>query len=193
MHIMKNAETQSSFKNRPIEKHSFFCVFFNDATSCGFTLIELLIVIGLLGALACLILPRFQVTKTDACEQLAISEMGEIQHAFVRFYNDCMPTNTLSDWSDIGLAPLIERTGANYTFDEYDPARNRGWRGPYAAKEGDADGAPVLFDPYGDPDHKPAPYEIWQDGTNLFIRLSTNSVSVETADELKRQVTFNAE
>ena len=59
----------------------------------GFTLIELLIVIGLLGALTALVLPRLQVTKSWAVdESMAPAEMMDIRRAYAAFQADCLPT-----------------------------------------------------------------------------------------------------
>lgn len=111
--------------------------------SGGFTLIELLIVIGLLGALTALVLPRLMVTKTWAIdESMAPAEMIDIRRAYAAFQADCLPT--FADQTNFirsGLAILMTTnlTGAeNLTFPlEFDPARGKGWRGPYLQREGE--------------------------------------------------------
>jgi type II secretory pathway pseudopilin PulG len=110
-----------------------------------FTLIELLIVIGLLGALATLILPRLTATRTEAMDPIVQTEMQDIRRAFQRFYNDVMPNDDqLELFRLYGLAPLManELTGA-YTNDDsdddlikWDDDKQRGWRGPYLDPEG---------------------------------------------------------
>ena len=62
-------------------------------TEGGFTLMEMLIVIGLLGALVALILPRLTVQKTWAVDEaMSPAEMMEIRRAYAAFQADCIPT-----------------------------------------------------------------------------------------------------
>jgi len=121
----------------------------------GFTLLELLIVIGLLAALVGLVLPQFGGTRAEARDQMRVAEMHAIHEAFLRFYGDVMPTDvqltSLTNWH---FAPLLARTNAAYAYQEWDPIRNRGWRGPYMHTEGIWTNAaghvlPGLFDPAG--------------------------------------------
>ncbi len=108
----------------------------------GFTLIELLIVIGLLGALTMLVLPRLQVTKTWAVdESMAPAEMMDIRRAYAAFQADCLPTaNDMNLVGQYGLAILMTTNVAlasNWSFPlEFDPNRGKGWRGPYLQQEG---------------------------------------------------------
>jgi len=110
------------------------------ASRAGFTLIELLIVIGLLAALATLVLSNLTFTRTEALDDsLVQKELSDIQRAFQRFEADCVPRQ--DDYKLIakyGLAPLMEYdeyltgTGDEWTFpEEWDNERRRGWRGPY--------------------------------------------------------------
>ena len=118
----------------------------NAARISAFTLIELLIVIGMLGALATLVLPSLAATKTDAFDPIVQTEMQDIRMAFQRFYNDVMPNDDQLDlFRKYGLAPLLqnELTGAYDNNSDHandlvlwDPDRQRGWRGPYLEIEG---------------------------------------------------------
>jgi len=113
----------------------------------GFTLIELLIVIGLLGALATLVLSGLGASRTEAFnDALVQKELSDIQQAFQRFVLDCAPVR--SDYALIakyGLAPLMDpghggylETGDAWSFDDtWNNARGRGWRGPYLEREGE--------------------------------------------------------
>jgi len=130
-----------------------------------FTLLELLIVIGMLGALAALILPHLAVAKTEAFDPMVQTEMQDIRIAFQRFYNDVMPDETQLDlFRKYGLAPLMQsELPGIYKFAGWDSDRCRGWRGPYLESEGtrmidaNSDGQapaesgisiPVILDPY---------------------------------------------
>lgn len=103
---------------------------------------EMLIVIGLLGALTMLVLPRLQVTKTWAVdESMAPAEMMDIRRAYAAFQADCLPT--ASDRAQIaryGLAILLNATSDGvsiWSFPlQFDPQRGKGWRGPYLQQEG---------------------------------------------------------
>lgn len=108
----------------------------------GFTLLELVIVIGLLGALSMLVLPRLRVTKTWAVdESLAPSEMMEIRRAYAAFQADCLPSADDKDQiAQYGLAILMTTNVAwssAWSFPlSYEPNRGKGWRGPYLQPEG---------------------------------------------------------
>ena len=122
-----------------------------------FTLIELLIVIGLLGALTTLILPRLSMTRTEAMDPIVDKEMHDIRLAFQRFYQDVMPDDAdLEHFRLYGLAPLMTRNiNETELFDEWNYDRQRGWRGPYIDRESTrtlsgADGVPVILDPYSE-------------------------------------------
>ncbi len=121
-------------------------------------MIELLIVIGLLGALATLMLPRLTATRTDAMDPIVHKEMQDIRRAFQRFYSDVMPNDAqLEIVRTYGLAPLIAQAHAgaysSADFPSWDEAKQRGWRGPYLDAEGTRTIAgvakvPVILDPY---------------------------------------------
>ena len=152
-------------------KISAFSVFSVDKKSyrLPFTLLELLIVIGMLGALATLILPHLAVAKTEAFDPMVQTEMQDIRIAFQRFYNDVMPNEAQLDlFRKYGLAPLMQsELPGIYNFPGWDPDRCRGWRGPYLESEGtriidaNSDGQaqaesgvsiPVILDPYAKTD-----------------------------------------
>jgi prepilin-type N-terminal cleavage/methylation domain-containing protein len=127
------------------------------ATSrAGFTLIELLIVIGLLAALATIVLPSITSTRTEALDDsLVQKELSDIQRAFQRFVADCAPQqDDYKLFAVYGLAPLIRNNAADpWYFDEWDNERRKGWRGPYINVEGfvdiniavDANGIPTAY------------------------------------------------
>ncbi|NMA45135.1 MAG: hypothetical protein GX945_01085 [Lentisphaerae bacterium] len=152
-------------------KISAFSVFSVDKKSYrfAFTLLELLIVIGMLGALATLILPHLAVARTEAFDPMVQTEMQDIRIAFQRFYNDVMPNEAQLDlFRKYGLAPLMQsELPGIYSFAGWDPDRCRGWRGPYLESEGtriidaNSDGQmqaesgisiPVILDPYAKAD-----------------------------------------
>lgn len=106
----------------------------------GFTFVELLIVIGLLGALATLVLPQFQMKRGGAIDKsLAPAEMMDIRRAFAAFEADCAPTSadrTLIE--QYGLEVLMEYNDTRgWSFpDSFDYHRAKGWRGPYIEQQG---------------------------------------------------------
>jgi len=150
----------------------------------GFTLIELLIVIGLLAALATLVLSNLTVTRTEALDDsLVQKELADIQRAFQRFAADCAPKqNDYKKIAKYGLAPLMQfdeylAGGDTWTFSKWDNDRRRGWRGPYLDYEDnctinintDAFGIPVQpgQPPYGSGSKAPVistPYKADKDG-----------------------------
>jgi type II secretory pathway pseudopilin PulG len=141
----------------------------------NFSLIELLVVIGILGALATLVLPGFGDASDDAREKVATTEMREIQSAFRRFATDTLFKNSIEKMQDtvnFGLWPLMKEAQpsnitAAVTYTDYDVESGIGRRGPYLRQEGlisiTADSAnngqaknetgtveiPVIKDPYG--------------------------------------------
>jgi type II secretory pathway pseudopilin PulG len=141
----------------------------------NFSLIELLVVIGILGALATLVLPGFGDASDDARDKVATTEMREIQSAFRRFATDTLFKNSIEKMQDtvnFGLWPLMKEAQpsnitAAVTYTDYDAESGIGRRGPYLRQEGlisiTADSAnngqpknetgtveiPVVKDPYG--------------------------------------------
>lgn len=110
----------------------------------AFTIIELLIVIGLLGALAALLLSNLNFDRTDILDSSIVEkELSDIQRVFQNFYADCLPNqNDLTLITKYGLAILMEYDGYlhgddSWSFDEgWNPAKGKGWRGPYISSEG---------------------------------------------------------
>ncbi len=109
-------------------------------TRYGFTLIELLIVIGLLGGLAMLVLPRLSVDRNWAGDEaLAPSEMMAIRRAYAAFEADCVPTTVdAQKIGQYGLEILMRyESSRGWSFPgSFDPARRKGWRGPYLEAQG---------------------------------------------------------
>lgn len=144
-------------------------------TRRGFTLIELLIVIGLLGAMAVLVMPRMTASKSQAVdESMVLAEMSTIRQAFARFAADCQPTSAdFENFNTHGLAILMRSDVASLTWSfplSYEARRGKGWRGPYLESESRRDihpaqpgqppttGAvtvPVILDPRADMDSGP--------------------------------------
>lgn len=132
----------------------------------GFSLIELLIVIGLMGALAALVLPSITADKEEVVDgSMVAKEMMDIRRAFLAFEADCLPNRNDRELIGIyGLEVLMqfsEEAGKDWSFpDAFDPARKKGWRGPYLHAEGrtsiqlsggqgagTAADVPVVYDP----------------------------------------------
>jgi prepilin-type N-terminal cleavage/methylation domain-containing protein len=105
----------------------------------AFTLIELLIVIGLLAAVAMILLPNLTTNKDEVKDTIIISELADIQRAFIRFQNDCNLQNDDNDLLTVakyGVAVLIYNDN-DYGIQNWDNDQQRGWRGPYLMSEGE--------------------------------------------------------
>jgi len=118
-------------------------------TKRGLTLIELLIVIGLLGAMAVLVMPRMTANKTWAVDESMVqAEMQTIRQAFARFAADCQPTSAdLDHFNTHGLAILMRGDVASLAWSfppGYEANRGKGWRGPYLESESRRDIDPAL-------------------------------------------------
>ena len=101
---------------------------------------ELLIVIGLLGALATLVMSELSMTREESLnDALVEKELSDIQAAFQRYVADCCPgQNEYEKFAMYGLAPLVRNDSATpdpWYQEEWDSARGKGWRGPYVAYE----------------------------------------------------------
>lgn len=106
----------------------------------GFTLIELLIVIGLLGALAALLLSNLSMDRTETLDTSIVQkEIHDIRRAFQRFHADCVPDqDDCKRITKYGLEILCKCDPARgWSFPvEWDVAKGKGWRGPYIEREG---------------------------------------------------------
>ncbi len=123
-------------------------------TTSAFTLIELLIVIGLLGALATIMLPTLSVKRVESLEQVVSHDMAEIRGAFQRLYRDAVLSESdLDNVRRYGLHPLMERpdgTHGGSAIPVFDAEKQRGWRGPYVEQEGRRD-IDAALDAFGQP------------------------------------------
>ena len=104
----------------------------------AFTLIELLIVIGLLGAMATLLMSTIRVDRRSVVEDsIVLKELADIQAAFQNFAADCAlerhKNEKLNLVAQYGVTVLLENVG----FDPWDGERQVGWRGPYLLSEGE--------------------------------------------------------
>ncbi len=103
------------------------------AVRAGFTLIELLIVIGLLGALATLLLSTYSVNRTETLnDSIVQKELADIQAAFQRLEADCVLRE--EDYALVSRHGLAVLTTPGL-LPSWDADRNRGWRGPYIVAE----------------------------------------------------------
>jgi len=117
------------------------------AVPAGFTLIEMLIVIGLLGAVAMVLLTSFNIDREKTLDDSIVQkELADIQHAFHRMAADCvLQQDDYRLISRYGLAILIKHGGYLVTPDrwsfpgDWDADRGKGWRGPYVQQEGRRD------------------------------------------------------
>ncbi|MDR2392254.1 MAG: type II secretion system GspH family protein [Planctomycetota bacterium] len=146
----------------------------------GFTLIELLVVIGLLGALATIVMPQLSADREAVLDDGVVpAEMMNIRNAFSRFVADCAPGK--SDYERIGndkmggLAILWERpadSSASFPA-SWDKDRERGWRGPYLTGMGGIDRAnrrlrdPLFNNDLDGPDRRC--YLVVGDGGSLYL------------------------
>lgn len=113
----------------------------------GFTLIELLIVIGLLAALAALVLTSLSTDREEVLDSTIVQkELADIQRAFHRMNADCvLQQNDYKLISRYGLAILIKDCGYLIAPDAWSfpsgwsAERGKGWRGPYIQQEGKRD------------------------------------------------------
>jgi len=172
----------------------------------GFSLIELLIVIGLLGALATLVLPQFQVKRTEVLdEQLAPAEMMDIRRAFAAFEADCAPTSAdRALIEQYGLEILMKfEPLRSWSFPaSFDNERGKGWRGPYIERQGSrkvntvsgqpllpgGTEIPVVHDPYSDLPDDDHYYRVTKPAaeTKLNLVFIGSDGALGTADDVER-------
>jgi prepilin-type N-terminal cleavage/methylation domain-containing protein len=163
--------------------------------SLGFTLLELLIVVGLLAALAALVLPRVTARRTDVWDDsLVPQEMSRIRSAFDAFVCDCVPTsNDLVKVAASGLSILMEYdSDQDWSFpDAYDAERGKGWRGPYMTAEGTIDELPVILDPYYSDSLTNHYYRVEQSNAVTTLVFVGSDGEVDTEDDLRCELYWN--
>ena len=109
------------------------------SSSKAFTLIELLIVIGILGALATLVMSSTTANRTELIDNSVVqAELTDIQRAFLKFQADCIPnSNDYKRISKTGIDVLMQKPDNAWSFPpQWDNDRQKGWRGPYLSAEG---------------------------------------------------------
>ena len=107
----------------------------------NFSLLELMLVTVILGILIGISVTHFSSNEQDVQKLVQAKEMADIQRAFMRFYDDCVPADSdLEQIRRYGLWCLIQAenpkdksTPWGTSFDFY---KNKGWRGPYMSSEG---------------------------------------------------------
>ncbi|MDR1491406.1 MAG: type II secretion system GspH family protein [Planctomycetaceae bacterium] len=105
----------------------------------AFTLIELLIVIGLLGALAAMVMLNLQIDRKQVIEDsVVVKELADIQAAFQTFAGDVsFNSHRLENCqlvAEYELSVLLENDDDN--FAEWNHEKQIGWNGPYLMAEG---------------------------------------------------------
>jgi hypothetical protein len=152
-------------------------------------------VVALLGALACVVLPRVSASRTAAWgDALVPQEMSRIRLVFDEFVCDCAPTsNDLVYVVATGLAILMEYDAdTNWSFPEtYDAQRCKGWRGPYLTAEGMIDGIPVILDPYYSDAQTNHYYRVEQSNTVTQLVFIGADHELDTADDQRCELHRN--
>ena len=107
----------------------------------NYTLVELLLTITIIGIVSTIVVTQFSTSEQDANSIIRDIEMTEIQKAFIRFYDDCAPSDT--ELLEVGKYGLWCLTQAKNPHDlttpwgtHFDSLKNKGWRGPYINAEG---------------------------------------------------------
>lgn len=156
------------------------------ATPAGFTLIEMLIVIGLLGAVAMILLASFNTNREQTLDHSIVQkELSDLQRAFHRMAADCvLQQGDLEQIAQFGLALLMERVTDNGTVlaEPWDVDKGKGWRGPYVEPEshrliapssvGQQSGAvliPVIETPYSKSDADGSYYRLVATDENALV------------------------
>ncbi|MDR1383275.1 MAG: type II secretion system GspH family protein [Planctomycetaceae bacterium] len=120
----------------------------------AFTLLELLVVIGLLGALASVLIVNLHIDRKQAIEDsVVVKELADIQAAFQIFAGDVsFNSNKEKNYklaAKYGLSLLLENDDNFDDWDDdWDNERQIGWRGPYLMPEGKRNNLSVIETPF---------------------------------------------
>ena len=103
-----------------------------------FTLVELVLVIAIIAVVASFVIPILGGVVRKSTSEVVVYEMGRIRGAFSKLDSDCSLSDVqLADIAEYGLWPLSRMehpADSAKDIPEFDPDRNRGWRGPYAKR-----------------------------------------------------------
>ena len=103
-----------------------------------------MLVVTLLGIVSYTAVSNYAAGEDYSRGTVIKKEMSLIQNSFIRFYNDCMPSDTeLDEIGAYGLWCLFTAESPvkkNCPWGrEYNFYKNKGWRGPYMNPEGEAE------------------------------------------------------
>jgi type II secretory pathway pseudopilin PulG len=130
------------------------------------TLMELVVVMGVLVALAAVLVPFVTTAPDDARQTTTKATLKALRDAVLSYYQDMKGVAVAKQSGDVGPAEMTNDTGIPYSLRNlqlppvgtdgkligYDPVTRRGWRGPYVMQSTGKFDPTVLgttFFPYG--------------------------------------------